>query len=665
VVVGGTVRRRDKLSKPVRSLVLLGAWAALSLVIEGDGRAAARDEPAAEAAPELAAVRDPGEPTVLEHLDVVAAAAADHGPNPISAAATSISPRATVAPAATISELLGGVPAVAENGQAGLFQTVSIRGVGRQRVLTLVAGVPMHSERRAGVSASFLDPLLMESVDVVRGPLSTSFGSGALGGVLQVSPRSFAGIELATGWSDFGNETHQQIGVGLGAWSLGIVRRAANDAMASDGSEQNTGFSQHSAALQRHWRIGDRRLHLLVAPSVGRDLGRPTREYPALRVVGHPKEEHLIVRLALDHADWRVTTFAHPNRLQTETERPEQSLTEVDGRAFDLGMSGQRNWRLGPTASVRGGIDWLARRSVSSVQTEKDLSTGIETRRRPLDGARQDEIAAHGSVTWSPGRSTLQAGGRSTWHWQESAPFGPRNEHAWSGFVGLVHPLGRGVEATANLGSGLRFPSLSERFFSGATARGGVLGNPSLSPERSLGADLGVRWFGGRTFATVSVFHQEIDGFIERIDLAPGLRSFANLHTGTIRGIELEGRHRLTGDWSLAWSGARVTGRTEERRPLSDVPGDRGQLLLEYRGARLGVRCSWQHRTAMRKPGPGEQAIGSADLLAASVSWQLPGDLELRIHGRNLLDEVYMSAADELAAAAPGRTLGVSMTWSR
>ena len=83
------------------------------------------------------------------------------------------------------------IPGVSQNGQAGLFQVFSVRGVSRQRVLTMLDGVRLTSERRAGVSASFVDPLLLGELDVLRGPASTYYGSGALGGALQMLPRSF------------------------------------------------------------------------------------------------------------------------------------------------------------------------------------------------------------------------------------------------------------------------------------------------------------------------------------------------------------------------------------------------------------------------------------------------------------------------------------------
>ena len=43
---------------------------------------------------------------------------------------------------------------------------------------------------------------------------------------------------------------------------------------------------------------------------------------------------------------------------------------------------------------------------------------------------------------------------------------------------------------SAELASGQRFPTLTERFFSGTTGRVQVIGNPDLDPEETLGLDL-------------------------------------------------------------------------------------------------------------------------------------------------------------------------------
>src|SRR3546814_1100075 len=64
----------------------------------------------------------------------------------------------------------------------------SIRGMGGERVLIRIDGARQNFEsgHRGRV---FLDPEVLERVDVLRGPASTLYGSGAIGGVIDFTTR--------------------------------------------------------------------------------------------------------------------------------------------------------------------------------------------------------------------------------------------------------------------------------------------------------------------------------------------------------------------------------------------------------------------------------------------------------------------------------------------
>src|SRR5690349_12125539 len=64
-----------------------------------------------------------------------------------------------------------------------------IRGLGRGRTLILLDGARVTTERRAGASASYLDPFTLGAVEVSRGPGSMAYGSDAFGGVVHARSR--------------------------------------------------------------------------------------------------------------------------------------------------------------------------------------------------------------------------------------------------------------------------------------------------------------------------------------------------------------------------------------------------------------------------------------------------------------------------------------------
>ncbi|MEM6793321.1 MAG: TonB-dependent receptor [Acidobacteriota bacterium] len=603
---------------------------------------------------------------VYERIDVTASRSVGETFVAETVASTEIRADERAAPPATLTELVEGVAGVAENGQPGLFQVYSIRGVSRHRVLTLVSGMTITGERRAGVATSFIDPLLMGAVDVLRGPASTYYGSGALGGVVQIFPKRQTGWSLESGWEEFGDQTYLSLGGGGDDWSFGVVRREAEDDEVSDGSLQNTHFTQWSASFQKSWQRGDLIYELTVLPSVGDDIGKPNSDFPNNRITNYPSEEHLLVKAGIASAnDWSAHVYFHPNTLETETVRPQNRINLVENQAFDLGANFQKEWNLADRYVVRGGFDYFGRRGVSADETETSLRDGSVTRFRSLDDGEQDEASLYGTLRTTFGSSIVQAGTRVTWQQQKNADASSRDDSAWTGFVGWVQPLGgSGVELTANVGTGLRFPNLSERFFTGTTGRGGTIGNPDLEPERSLNVDLGVRYFGDRTFLGAQIFRLEIDDYIERVDLTEDILTFVNLISGRIEGLEIEGFYKFSEPWMLTWNGHLIEGEADDGSPLSDVAPDRFQVGLEYQTGRWHSRVEYQYRSSKDDPGPGEVEIEDADLVSASASYEVIPGLRLTLRGRNLLDEEYFSSADDKSSAGPGRSVGLGISWS-
>ena len=601
---------------------------------------------------------------IFERIDVTAHRSSSGALTPETVASTEIRLEDKAYAPASLAEMVEGVAGVAENGQPGLFQVYSIRGVSRHRVLTLISGMQITGERRAGVATSFMDPLLMGAVEVLRGPASTYYGSGALGGVVQVFPKEFDQLEVDLSWNSFGDENVQALGWGQDGWSIGFARRDVNDDEVSDGSPQSTHFTQLSAALRKTWEQGGRTWELLILPSRGENIGKPNKDFPDNRVTEYPEEEHLLVKMGVRSPNgWSAHAFVHPNSLVTETLRIGSRINVVENEAFDLGANAQREWDLGSGAHVLAGTDYFGRRSVTADEFEERFSSGEITRLTTLDDAGQDEVSAYGSLRWAWGAASLQAGARLTWQEQQNGNLDARDDSAWTGFLGYVRPVGRGVEVTANLGTGLRFPNLSERFFTGSTGRGGTIGNPDLEAERSTNVDLGLRWFGDRAFLAAQIFRLEIDDYIERIEIEDDLLTFVNLTSGSLEGFEIEGFLQISERWMLDGSGHLIEGESDTGEPLADISPDRLQLGLRFTGERLGGKLQWQYRAAKNDPGSGELAIPSANVVSASMSYEVSPSVTVTLRAKNLFDETYFATADDQASAAAGRSIGLGVSW--
>ena len=584
---------------------------------------------------------------------------------PVSVAATSVAPGGRPAPPSTLEQVIEGVPGVAENGQGGRFQTYSVRGIAGQRVLNLLAGARLVTERRAGVSISFIDPLLLGAVDVVRGPSSSYYGSGALGGVIQAFPERFDQPRLSAGYSASGDEHYQVVGWGTDGWSGGIAHRRASDAETPDGDRLFSRYEQWSGVLERIWTVGDdTTLELVVVPAAARDIGKPNTDFPE-RTTLYPEENHLVTSLtARKPGSYRVNLWIHPNELETRVTRADSpEVSRVDNEAFDLGGNAQWELDLPWDLAVRVGAEWFGRRAVEATEETFGPGGDVLERSTTLDG-EEDEVALYGSLRRSLGALTLEAGGRLTEIRQDNAAFDSQDDTAWAGFLGATAPLGGGFELAANVGTGLRFPSLSERFFTGTTGRGEVISNVGLDPERSVSGDLGLRYYGDRLYAAAYLFRNEIDDYIERIDVEPGVRTFVNLTSGTIEGVEADGFFQVTDALRLSWRGQWSDGEDDGGEPLADIPPSRASVQLDWSRGRWGVESRFQRRFEKDEPGPGEQAIPDADLLSAALSYEFRDGFRVSVNGRNLLDETYFPSADDKAVPAPERSVGFGVVWT-
>ena len=96
--------------------------------------------------------------------------------------------------AISMADLLATVPFlhVAQNGSAGSLTTASIRGGKDKFTLVLLDGVPVNDITNilgGSVDLSSISPTNIERIEIVRGPLSSIYGSEAVSGVINIISR--------------------------------------------------------------------------------------------------------------------------------------------------------------------------------------------------------------------------------------------------------------------------------------------------------------------------------------------------------------------------------------------------------------------------------------------------------------------------------------------
>ena len=559
-----------------------------------------------------------------------------------------------------ISDLLSFEQGLGINGQPGLFQTLSIRGLAKQRVHAYVDGMRITSERRAGVSASFIDPLLLSGAEVTQGPASTYYGSGAIGGTIHLLTRQQQTPWLQGSYSSDGNETAIAGGFGDDIHSGGAAFRTRINGETEQGQEKNNQFSQHSIIYKRHMKLDHYELDWQIIESQGRDIGKDNLRFLQNRITNYPEENHLLMQMTLaSDADWLIKSYFHKQDLQSEDIRTGESYTLVETDSLDIGLSYENRWHLGESQGLIG-VDYFGRRGVESFEQQNDLLTLDNVDFFSLENAQENEAALFATLNREFEFISFNSGLRTNYQSQRSAESAQVSDNFFTYFVGLKTNLD-GVNFSFNYGNGFRFASITERLFNGTTGRGQSQGNPLLMPEESTAIDFGVDYKQEKYQLSAHIFKSKIDDFIERISITDDLLSYENLTKGEIKGWQYQVRYLPLDGLKIELSGQSIHGKNEFGEVLSDIPPKRHQIKVNYSSEKWSTQLSYTRRLRKTEAGDGEVPLNAANFAEVNLGYQIRSDIKLQVGLRNFFDQAYFDSSDDLATLSSGRAITLTL----
>lgn len=566
------------------------------------------------------------------------------------------------------------IPGVSKNGQAGLFQVYSIRGVSRQRVLTYIDQIPLNSERRAGVASSFLHPSLLGSVDAIRGPASTIFLSGSLGGTVRLTPKFFTQTELQIGYNTIADRNYQLLGTGGESWSFGIGRQSSNRAEDIRGELLNDAYDQYSSSFIKEWNFANFDLTWNSMASYGHDIGRSSNRFPS-RIVTVPQEKHFLNQLSFNADSWKLDLYSHKNSVETQTIRPKKRINLVNNQSHDFGLSYKKTLSFDNSQTglsqvgssqmeSEWGIDYFVRDNVNAADTKTRLDSLQVQTHKSLVNAKETELGAYFTMSNYWGAVKWQLGSRFMHHAASNYSHEKVSDQALTGFLGLSYPLNDNLYLTANYGTGVRFPTLSERFFSGTTGRGEVIGNPDLDKEFSKSIDFGVKFKSQTVSYALNLYQQKISNYIERVSFSPEVLSFKNLTSGQVSGLELESKFNITSRFNVALNLAAIKGEDENRMPLIDIPSGRLNVKTQYQFDSFNWWLSTEYRHHKDKVAKGERVTPSALIVSSGLDYPLNQKTRIKFLIHNVFNEEYYLSQDELSPLSYGRGFEIGLNWT-
>jgi outer membrane receptor protein involved in Fe transport len=628
------------------------------------------------------------QPGFQESVTVVSGVAPNVAASP--AAATSVVGREDLEERAPqrLADVIQGTAGVSRSEESATAVPV-VRGLDSGRTLILIDDARVVAERRAGASATFLDPFTLGSVEIARGPGSVAYGSDAFGGVIHARPRDpVAGdpgfryeTTLAAGATNeraIGVEGSTDLAGGaiLGEFHM----RQQGDLDDSNGDRIfDSSFRSRGAGLRWKGETPVGTLRVGLAWDLGHDLGKQAESSLTTRT-SYPIERSTRFNLGLDlapppgwsslelragYGGYRLVTEKHRYPADGTAERIESS--DVDARDASLRLVGVR-----PIGSGRleVGVDGNGRFGLTAEGFRQDFDSAGNPRpillETAIESARRTDVALY-ALFDQPLVEKLHVslgvrGDRVTTR-NSGGYFGDHSvDHgALSGHLSLqAGPFG-GLLATIQVARGFRDPLLSDRYYRGISGKGFIVGNPNLDPETSLQYDAGLRWSRNGFSAALFGYLYEIDDLIERYKNGNDY-AFRNRGEAEIKGVELEIGAPLGHGFDLQLAAASARGKVkDDGSGMTNIAPPGGSATLRWAGASSFAWLRFSAWDRDRHPSSTELERPGYSNIDLGLGWRVAPALELRLLGTNLTNHDRRASADSDAAPAAGRAVSLGL----
>ena len=583
---------------------------------------------------------------------------------------------------------------------------VSIRGSSGfayntgSRVLLLVDGMPLLSPDTDGVPFEAFPMSRVKQVEILKGPGSALYGSGALGGVVNIISES-AGDKPATSiraavgfnepfrypewtrkWTsardfrpDYTMEiTHERsFGANASGW-MSISGIVDPGYLNQDRSRSINIFAKASAGSARRTRLDvlaglliRRRENFLFWNGLSDALNPGSIaisrvDEPTGASDNHTMTVSLLPQLRMPTKRGVVNVRA---RFYSLLIRP----IDDDGRLKPLAQ-GTVGFRTGAEAQFSGELADGQVTTGANVDLNLTTSSFFRTESGESVG-RQPEMAAYVQYERDIAQMISAVGGLRLDVFQVSSietivHLSPK--------LAIARRVGPAISARASAGAGFRVPSVAERY----TDDQGyfpVFRNLDLRPETSINAELGVRYEPPKAMASVdlALFYSRLDDLIEprfvQLEDEVGSRrlgfQFVNLSRGRVAGLEVESRAALLCCFRARLGYTLLSSMDfDTRRPLAYRPQHLlvGGIALDRNSVTAGLDARAASKPAtvdsdFSRFVPDADIAVNSIVLDGRVGWSRK-NLRVSLQVENLLNYYYLERA---ALLAPPRHFGIQV----
>lgn len=450
--------------------------------------------------------------------------------------------------APNVTELLRQVAGlnIIQQGARGGVTSIVLRGGEPNFTVVMIDGVKVNdptNTRGGSYDFSYLDVANIERIEIVRGPMSSFYGSDALAGVINVITRNATGPRVT---AELGGNQLRSVSGAYGS-SIGALQGSIDaHALEDDGDIEGSGYQDWGVNASLSMQFGESgeagvTLRHLDASSTGfpEDSGGP--EFSVIRQVDSRDVQESHVRLFGDYSisGKSAATAAYSHYVREENFSspgiasgvfsgvpPNSALTNFKRDQFTISYSHQ----IANTLSLAIGAEW---------QNERGDSAGIIDIGFPLAADYQLDratVSAFSEVGYSTGPLIL----RGSVRWDDPDEI----DSETSTQLGAVYKFHDDrTELWVTWGQGFKAPSFI------ALAHP-IIGNSSLLSETALSVELGLRRQLGRSNGRLEISVYE-NRYKNLIDFDPVLFTNVNRSKVVAQGVELSAEFMFGSKWNI------------------------------------------------------------------------------------------------------------------
>jgi len=529
-----------------------------------------------------------------------------------------------------------------QSGGMGEQGSLFLRGTNSSHVLVLLDGVRINS---ATTGAAAIDQLMLDQIDhieVVRGNVSSVYGSEAIGGVVQIFTRQGKGKPAFNASGGVGSHRTRSLAAGFGGTTgdtsfniqVSRIKTAGVTAIKPDivpsVNPDNDGYGNTSLSGNvRHAFNTDHSLALSVFHSRGEAQFDNAFGIASDLDTG----KSVIGKFSVISDNWLSDSWRSKLQIARGLDDYHGYLNGAPSyyiKTVNRQIGWQNNLELDSYGSVLLGLENLKQQVASDTaytQTTRNVNslfagyTGNHDAHQLQVNIRRDRYSDFGDAD--------------------------------TGLLGYGYAIGKEWRATASVSTAFKAPTFNDMYYPVAWG-----GNPDLQPEHSRNAEIGMHYSSGGQHVDVIYFDNRIR------DLIAGYPSM-NIDRARIDGFEIS----FNGQYSSTFTNATLTSQDPRDTNTGKILLRRAKifgslgLTQEFGTWKIGGEC---HYSGEREDNDintfTRTALAGYGIVNLTANHEINRQFRLQLRADNIFNKEYMLAH---GYNTPGRTLFAGLSYQQ